>query len=305
MKRTRKAKKPPPYVYGPIPDDTFGAKSDPPVPHGPQAPHLIPDRRFAYLVNNPDLYAAADVLPGPKPVGRRPHYPPIVYLIFLCSISVFGSARATAAHFQDEDWWNRVRSAIRAHVGDEAADVLRPTGPTRSNWNHFQRHLKPAHDEIRSISSDLWVEQALAHGMLCETGKRTSRVRPERQQVLHGDATVAKPPSGHSEHETVDERTGEIRRHRVDEDAGITIEGGGNAVYGNKFLSTAVRLAATPHSRVILALESIRHKSPAEDPERESEGIALVAMVKRILTRARGAKAAPTTWPCAASTARP
>ncbi|NUW02375.1 hypothetical protein G6W50_22080 [Streptomyces sp. CAI 127] len=127
--------------------------------------------------------------------------------------------------------------------------------------------------------------------MLCETSKRASRVRPERQQVLHGDATVARPPSGHSEHETHDKRTGEIRRHRVDEDAGICVEGGGKQVYGNKFLSTAVRLAATPHSRVILALESIRHKSPTEDPHRESEGVALVAMVKRILKRARGTKA--------------
>ncbi|MFG3176239.1 hypothetical protein OG893_15320 [Streptomyces sp. NBC_01696] len=292
-KTTRKPKNtPPPYIYGTIPDDTFGAKNDPPELHGPQAPHLITDRRFAYLINNPDLYAAADTLPGPRAVGRPPHYPPVIYLIFLCSISVFGSARATAAHFQDEDWWKRIRSAIRTHLGDEAADALRPTGPTRSNWNHyFRRHLKPAHDKIRDISSDLWIEQALAHGMLCETSKRTSRVRPERQQVLHGDATVARPPSGHSEHETVDKRTGEIRRRRVDEDAGICIEGGGKQVYGNKFLSTAVRLAATPHSRVILALESIRHKSVKEDPERESEGVALVAMVKRILKRARGTKA--------------
>lgn len=280
------------YVYGPVPDDTFGAKSDPPEPHGPQAPHLITDHRFAYLINNPDLYTAADNLPGPPPVGRPPHHPPVAYLIFLCSISVFGSARATAAHFQDEDWWNRVRSAIRTNLGDEAADALRPTGPTRSNWNHyFRKYLKPAHNKIRDISSDLWVEQALAHGMLCETSRRASRVRPERQQVLHGDATVARPPSGHSEHETPDKRTGEIRRHRVDEDAGICVEGGGKQVYGNKFLSTAVRLAATPHSRVILALESIRHKSPTEDPHRESEGVALVAMVKRILKRARGTKA--------------
>ncbi|WP_392874422.1 hypothetical protein [Streptomyces sp. LN499] len=292
-KTTRKPKNTsPPYIYGTIPDDTFGAKNDPPELHGPQAPHLITDRRFAYLINNPDLYAAADTLPGPRAVGRPPHYPPVIYLIFLCSISVFGSARATAAHFQDEDWWKRIRSAIRTHSGDEAADALRPTGPTRSNWNHyFRRHLKPAHDKIRDISSDLWVEQALAHGMLCETSKRASRVRPERQQVLHGDATVARPPSGHSEHETVDKRTGEIRQRRVDEDAGICIEGGGKQVYGNKFLSTAVRLAATPHSRVILALESIRHKSVKEDPDRESEGVALVAMVKRILKRAHGTKA--------------
>ncbi|MFD4243726.1 hypothetical protein ACFWP3_19325 [Streptomyces sp. NPDC058525] len=286
------AEKPRPYSYGDLPDDVFGAKSEPREPHGPQAPHLIIDLRFAYLINNPDLYTAASTLPAPAPVGRRPHYPPVVYLIYLCSISIFGSARGTAAYFHYEDWWNRVRTAIRTHVGDDAADALRPTGPTRSNWNHyFRRHLKPALERIRDISGELWVEQALAQGMLCETTKRTSRVRPERQQVIHGDATVARPPSSHSEPTAVDKKTGEIRRHRVDPDAGVCIEGGDKLVYGNKFLSTAVRLANTPHSRVILAIESIRHKSVEEDPERESEGIALVAMVKRILKRARGTKA--------------
>ncbi|OAH15177.1 hypothetical protein [Streptomyces jeddahensis] len=127
--------------------------------------------------------------------------------------------------------------------------------------------------------------------MLRDTSKRTSRVRPERHQVLHGDATVAAPPSRHTEHKTFDEKTGLIRTHRIDEDAGITVEGGGRQVYGNKFLSTAVRLDSTPHSRVILALESIRHKSPQEDPDRAAEGVALVAMVKRILKRAPGLKA--------------
>ncbi|MER5632311.1 hypothetical protein [Streptomyces nitrosporeus] len=284
--------KPPLYSYGDMPDDAFGAKSEPREPHGPQAPHLIIDRRFAYLINNPDLYTLASALPTPAPVGRRSHYPPVVYLIFLCSISVFGSARGTAAYFQYEDWWNRVRTAIRTHVGDDAADALRPIGPTRSNWNYyFGRHLKPALEKLRDLSGELWVEQALAQGMLCDTGRRTSRVRPERAQVIHGDATVARPPSTHSEPTTVDKRTGEIRHHRVDPDAGICIEGGDKLVYGNKFLSTAVRLANTPHSRVILAIESIRHKSVEEDPQRESEGIALVAMVKRIIKRARGTKA--------------
>lgn len=171
--------KPPPYGYGEIPDDAFGAKSEPPESRGPQAPHLIIDRRFAYLIDNPDLYTAASPLPALAPVGRRPHYPPVIYLIFLCSISVFGSARGTATYFQYEDWWIHVRTAIRTHVGDDAADALRPTGPTRSNWNYYFRcHLKPALEKLRDLSGELWVEQALAQGMLCDTGKRTSRVRP-------------------------------------------------------------------------------------------------------------------------------
>ncbi|MFE8963016.1 hypothetical protein [Streptomyces iakyrus] len=281
------------YIYGAIPDDAFGAKTDRPPSKGPEAPPLAQDERFEYLVNNPDLYTAATALPGPKKVGRPAHYPPVVYLIFLCSISLFGSARSTASHLQRPLWWEAVRRAVRAHQGDEAADALRPTGPSRSNWNHyFHKHLKPAHGTVRDISRDLWIQQALDHGMMKESGKRTSRIYPERQQVLHGDATVAAPPSSHTEHETVDETTGEIRTHRVDEDAGVTTEGGGRQVYGNKFLSVGVRLANRAHSRVILALESIRHRSQEEDPEREAEGGAFVELVKHILTRAPGLRAA-------------
>lgn len=286
-------KKEPEYVYGAIPDDAFGAKADPPPPKGPEAPALTQDERFEYLVNNPDLYAAATALPGPSKVGCPAHYPPVVYLIFLCAISLFGSARSAASHLQRPLWWEAVRRAVRTHQGDEAADALKTTGPSRSNWNYyFGRHLKPAHERVRDISRDLWIQQALDHGMMKESGKRVSRIHPERHQVLHGDATVAAPPSSQADHETVDKTTGEIRRHRVDEDAGFTTEAGGNQVYGNKFLSAGVRLANTAHSRVILAIESIRHKSQEEDPEREAEGAAFVEMVKHILTRAPGLRAA-------------
>lgn len=290
--QTQRTKTQPEYSYGAIPDDAFGAKTDPPPPKGPEAPALTQDERFEYLLNNPDLYTAAAVLPGPSAIGRPAHYPPVVYLIFLCAISLFGSARSTATHLQRPLWWEAVRSAVRTHQGGDAADALKPIGPSRSNWNHyFHKRLKNAWHDVRDVSRDLWIQQALDHGMMKQTGKRTSRIYPERHHVLHGDATVAAPPSSHTEHETADESTGEIRRHRVDADAGVTTEGGGKQVYGNKFLSAGVRLANIPHSRVILALESIRHKSQEEDPEREAEGAAFVAMVKYILARASGLRA--------------
>ncbi|KUN97647.1 hypothetical protein AQJ67_29345 [Streptomyces caeruleatus] len=127
--------------------------------------------------------------------------------------------------------------------------------------------------------------------MMAESRARGSWIYPERDQVIHGDATVAAPPSKHTQHETVDKETGEIRRHRVDPDASYTTEGGGRRVYGNKFLSLAVRVARTPHSRVILALESVRHKSKKRDPEREDEGAAVVRLVHHLLNKAPGIRA--------------
>ncbi|NED11810.1 hypothetical protein G3I33_09930 [Streptomyces sp. SID9124] len=125
------------------------------------------------------------------------------------------------------------------------------------------------------------MQQALDQGVAAKR-TRGSWIYPEREQVLHGDATVACPPSDHTETETHDKETGEIRTHRVDPDASHTTEGGGRKVYGNKFLSFAVRTANSPHSRIILALESVRHKARKHDPHREDEGKAAVRIVKKI-----------------------
>ncbi len=285
--RRKPVKRRPDYVMAAIPDDTFGAATDPLPPKSPEAPALRIDERLEYLLNNPDLYAAAGALPGPGRVGRPAQYPPIVYLIFLCAISLFGSARATACHLQGSDWWGRVRTGIRTHLGDEIADALQPVGPSRGQWNYyFHTKLKPAFADVRDISRDLWIQQALDHGMMSETAQRVSRSYPERHQVIHADATVASPPSSQRHRKTVNKETGEIRYHRVDPDASLTVEGGDKIVYGNKFLSAAIRLANIPHSRVILGIESVRTKSAELDPERDDEGTAFVELAKSILSRA-------------------
>ncbi|MFD1273020.1 hypothetical protein ACFQ51_18355 [Streptomyces kaempferi] len=129
------------YVMAEVPDDTFGAATDPLPPKSPEAPPLTTDERFEYLLNNPDLYAAARSLPGPSRVGRPAQHPPVVYLIFLCAISLFGSARATACHLQRPLWWDLVRMSVRTHMGDAVADALcrsaRPeaSGTTTSTRN--------------------------------------------------------------------------------------------------------------------------------------------------------------------------
>ncbi|MFI6940382.1 hypothetical protein ACIBI4_14005 [Streptomyces sp. NPDC050418] len=282
------------WLLGPIPDDAFGSASDPAPQPSPEAPPLAIDQRFEYLIRNPDLYdVAQSVLPsrGPGKVGRPLTFPPYVYFIFLCAISIFGSARSTAAHLARSMWWEPIRAAVHEFIGPEEAEALPAAGPTRSQWNYFfHKHLKGVADDVRDTSRDSWIEQAISQGMM--TGKsRGNWIYPEREQVLHGDATVACPPSDHTEAEEHDEETGEVRRHRVDPDASHTTEGGGRKVYGNKFLSIAVRMANRPHSRVILALESVRHKSRAKDPHREDEGKATVRLVKYIKGKVPGVRA--------------
>ncbi|MEU9348019.1 hypothetical protein AB0D74_43170 [Streptomyces sp. NPDC048278] len=283
------------WLMGPVPDDVFGSASTPPPPPGPQAPPLTIDERFEYLLNNPDLFEVVrKALPSREPgsVGRPPGHPPYVYFVFLCAISIFGSARSAARHLQRDLWWNAVRDAVRKHLGPEESNNLKPTGPSLSQWNYFfKNHLKAHLDSVRDTSRELWIRQALSMGMMADSRSRGSWIRPEREQVLHGDATVAAPASTQTSHEITNTETGEVRRHRVDPDASYTTEGGGRRVYGNKFLSLAVRLSRTPHSRVILALEVVRHKSAKRDPEREDEGTAVVRLVRHLMSKAPGIRA--------------
>lgn len=166
------------WLLGPIPDDAFGSASDPPPQPGHQAPPLTIDERFEFLLNNPDLFEAVrQALPVREPgsVGRPPEYPPYVYFVFLCSISIFRSARSTARHLQRELWWNPVCEAVRKHLGSAEADSLKPIGPSLSQWNYFfKNHLKTHMGAVRDASRDLWIQQALDMGMLTESRSRGS-----------------------------------------------------------------------------------------------------------------------------------
>jgi len=272
------------WELGPIPDDIFGSADDPPEPKSRRAPHLNIPARLRAVTHNPDIYRAAAAVfikpEGPTP-GRPQKYQPHIYLIYDCAISIFGTATATESNLAAPEFWNIVREGIRSVLGDEEADALLDRGPTRGNWSYFfAKYLKPNLAALRETSRDLWLQQALESGLL-EMDEGTW-IRPACGQTVHGDATVAHPASGQTERQTPDRLTGRMKNRRVDPDATYATEGGGNVVYGNKYLSLAVRAADTPHSRVVLDLETLRFKKESEDPDKESEGNAVVAGMLRI-----------------------
>ncbi|MFG2713962.1 hypothetical protein ACGFX2_25885 [Streptomyces goshikiensis] len=120
------------------------------------------------------------------------------------------------------------------------------------------------------------------HSLGEEIADALQPVGPSRGQWNYYFHTKLKPAFA----DVRDKATGEIRYHRVDPDASLTVEGGDQIVYGNKFLSAAIRLANIPHSRVILGIESLRTKSAELDPERDDEGTAFVKLAQSILRRA-------------------
>ncbi|WP_236655358.1 hypothetical protein [Streptacidiphilus carbonis] len=289
-----KPKRAKPYTIGPIPDDVFGSAADKPEPRGPQAPHITPDRRFAALAHNQQLYQVATTVLPDKPdgsSGRPPGFPPYVYLLFAASISIFGSARSTQAHLQRPLYWDIVREGVTACLGTEEAGRLADVGPTSSQWYYYRHKMLDTLPGLREASRDAWIAQAFDVGLLSADGPRGTWIRPHRSQVIHGDGTVMKPPTDQTEAVTVDQETGEIRNHYIDPDASIQTEGGDRQVYGNKFITIATRLASTPHSRMILNLDAVRHRSKQLDPEKLDEAAAAVKMTTEVLAAAPGVKA--------------
>ncbi|MGW0207523.1 hypothetical protein ACWDZ8_17520 [Streptomyces sp. NPDC003233] len=283
-----RTKKKPDYVMGPTPKDVFSFSR--PEPPGPSARPLPALERLELLVANPDLYDVADkVYPGRAPgtPGRRPAYSPFVYLILLASISIFDTAEMACANFQHEHMWKIVREGVRQHRGDAAADGLPETGPQRHHWHDFRPRMLDALQDLREASRDAWINQALAQGMLAKK-RRGTLVRPHRSQVITGDGTVVRPASDQTEEFTIDERTGVPRRHRIDPDATIQLEGGDREIYGNKLVSFSVRDECSPHSRIILNTDTARHQSKELDPDRQEEARVAVRLAMEIRTRAPG-----------------
>ncbi|MFB8394036.1 hypothetical protein [Streptomyces yangpuensis] len=294
-------KKEPDWILGAVPQDALSPVGFRPEPKGAEARNIPDLERLAFLVANPALYeVAAEVFPRKTSgnAGRPAHYPPYIYLIFVAAISIFSSARSVEANFRLGSVWKIVVEGVRHCLGDKEADLLPETGPERHHWMDFQPKMIRALPRLREISRDTWIRQAIAQGLLSEKRPRGNWLRPDRSQVINGDGTVVRPPSDQTEEFSVDKRTGEIRRHRVDPDAGIQTEGDGNSIYGKKLVAFSTRVAGKPHSRWFLNVDSARHRSPEEDPDREEEASVALRLAHEIIDRAPGVIAASfdTAW---------
>jgi hypothetical protein len=293
-KSSRKSarQKKPDWTLGPIPQDILSPANFRPEPKAPEAPNIPDITRLEYVVANPALYEVAAAVFPPKirkQRGRPAHYPPYIYLIYLASIAIFDSSRSATSTLQHPDMWKVVLTGVRRQLGDSEADALPDRGPSLYQWNDFYHdRLHPAVHEFRKASRDAWIQQTIAHGLLSERRKRGDRLRPHRSQVINGDGTVVRPPSDQTEELTKDEKTGEVRRHRVDHDAGIQLEGDDNLVYGKKIVAFSVRQEARCHSRFILNVDNARHRSPEQDPERDEEASTALRLAHEILDRAPG-----------------
>ncbi|MEU8512052.1 hypothetical protein AB0C76_10735 [Kitasatospora sp. NPDC048722] len=249
-----------------MPDDLFG---DPLAPNQrPKRKRRFTDRdqrtvheRLTDCAHNQDLFRLAAALPQPGRVGRPRGYPDHTFLFFLAARSVLASARRTAGHLQDPALWAIYRAGVRTNLGHLEAARLPALGPTRAQWLHAQHRLRHHSEDLWEHYRPLALHQALTQGIF-PPGAPRPWSNPGRHQLIAADGTVLKSPTLARAAHTVDERTGEIRTHRLDPASAPQTEGGGQAVYGPKYCFFSARKDPHYRSRVFLDCRYVPHLHP-------------------------------------------
>lgn len=211
-----------------MPDDVFGD----PVPQElrPSRKRQLSDseqrtqpQRITDCLDEPLIYEMAELLPAPASRGCPRQYPAVVYVLLAALMTVTGSKRSAVGTL-DTRQWRAVRASVRRNAGRTAAALLPVTPPSRSQYLYAEEKLlAPSIDLLQDLFEQRAVQQALHQGLFPD-GAIRNWVRPERRQLLVGDATVPKAPSKAEHAFTVDTTTGEMRRHRVDPAARLYYE---------------------------------------------------------------------------------
>ncbi|WP_371616365.1 hypothetical protein [Streptomyces sp. NBC_00454] len=214
-----------------MPDDVFGTPK--PQSERPNRKRQLTDQdqrstteRVRDCLDYPLLYEMAELLPPPNVVGCPREYPGIVYLIMAALTPVTKSKRSTTGLLASPQDWRSVRASIRRHLGRRAAAALPLTAPSRGQYQDALNNLLvPAADALEEAFRGYAAQQALSQGLFPSDAPKVWS-RPERRQLLVGDATVPKAPSKARAEEIADEDTGLMRNHRVDPAARIYYENG-------------------------------------------------------------------------------
>ncbi|MFF9069722.1 hypothetical protein ACF09E_30665 [Streptomyces sp. NPDC014891] len=183
------------------------------------------DQRITDCLDYPLLYEMAELLPPPSRVGCPRQYPPLIYLIMSTLMTVTRSKRSVIGTL-DGKQWRSVRASVRRHAGRTAAALLPVTPPSRKQYEYAELNLlAPSIAPLQELFEQYATRQALHQGLFPPDAPHIWS-RPERRQLLVGDATVPKAPSKAEHAYTADTVTGEMRRRHFDPAARIYYENG-------------------------------------------------------------------------------
>ncbi|BBC33949.1 hypothetical protein [Streptomyces graminofaciens] len=274
-----------------MPDDVFGDAL--PQYLRPSRKRQLSDKeqrtqpqRIADCLDETLIYEMAEQLPAPASIGCPRKYPAVVYLLLASLMTVTGSKRSAVGSL-DGRQWRAVRASVRRHAGRTAAALLPLTPPSRNQYLYAEEKLlAPSIETLQHLFEQHAVQQALHQGLFPEDATR-NWVRPERRQLLVGDATVPKAPSKAEHAYTVDTTTGEIRRHRVDPAARLYYENGEKEkrpARGTKWFFASARDDGY-WQRVIL---TVRHVSGGEYEDEAAVAVRSFTQLSRLLPGCMG-----------------
>jgi hypothetical protein len=242
--------------------------------------------RVEAIFADPTIYQLGDAIPDPPAEhgGRPRHYPRYMTVAWLAFVAVFRSSRQVEAELADPTTWSRLQRLARHRFPEDPTKWL-PDKPMRCH--HFLHGRKSLLDPSTGATCFELFEAAAAQLAvelgLCDPAGAGSLTHPTPERTLYGDGKVVTPlyrakPGEHR----LDKETGEIRTLRADHDAQHHVTGGGNPVWGNKFVLWNVRGPAV-HQRVVLGVEHVA--------DHGGEAQVAIDMLTRIAPRLPGAQA--------------
>ncbi len=225
---------------------------------------------FTALITDDFVWDTADRLDAAMPrdptIGGRPRaYPMVIALIRAAAVQMFESSRQVEVEFADLDagWW----PLVRATAASKRPGLQLPARPpNRANYAWLRNHYLQT-DEGLAVLGDLHrrhaAQQAVTIG-LCDPNGEGSYTHPSLDRVVAGDGKVLTPrfKATRKNRRRLNRRTGELRILQIDPDAETHITGGGDQVWGNKFVITSTRGDAR-NQRIILDI----NRSPKKDGE--------------------------------------
>lgn len=214
-------------------------------------------QRIMNLLEDAAIWMLGEALPQPERShgGRPRHYPGWMYMVFDALIHEFGSAREAARELLDPELWALLRVAGERRYPNDTSKWLPETPMRRHHYSHAKRTFLLDDDLLESLG-DVHRRQAAALARevgLCDPEANGSLTHPSPRRVVYGDGKHIKPrfktPPGAPPKPV--RGTGEIRSARSDPDAEHYMTGGGEQVFGVRFVFLSVRGRDVNH-RVLL-----------------------------------------------------
>lgn len=196
--------------------------------------------------------------------GRPRRYPMVCAVIWDALVQVFGSSRQVEVELGcvESGWWKKIRVA----AASRGIDV--PEAPMRRHHYEWLRNryltVDASLDAVGEAFRDTAALDAVMIG-LCDPEGGGSLTHPSPDRVVVGDGKVVTPrfKTDPRKRVRVNKTTGEVREIQADPDARLHVTGGGDRVFGTKFVLLSTRGDAR-NQRVVLDVTYSRSNEAAD-----------------------------------------